>query len=68
MPPSAVPRLLKTVEQLENERLDPQEAFLLSRINGEWDIAAIIAVCPFREADSLRMIKRLLDDGVVEII
>jgi hypothetical protein len=68
MPPSAVPRLLKTVEQLENERLDPQEAFLLSRINGEWDIAAIIAVCPFREADSLRMMKRLLDDGVVEII
>jgi hypothetical protein len=47
--------------------LDPQEAFVLSRINGEWDIAAIISVCPFREADSLRMIKRLIDDGVVGI-
>jgi hypothetical protein len=59
--------LLKSVEQLEQERLDPQEAFLLSRINGEWDVAAIVSVCPFREADSLRMIKRLVDAGVVGI-
>ena len=67
LPPSAVPKLLKTVEQLEGEPLDPQEAFLLSRINGEWDISAIISVCPFREADSLRMIKRLVDGGVIGI-
>jgi hypothetical protein len=67
LPPSAVPKLLKTVEQLEGERLDPQEAFLLSRINGEWDISAIISVCPFHEADSLRMIKRLVDAGVIGI-
>jgi hypothetical protein len=65
LPPSGVPKLLKTVAQLESEKLDPQEAFLLSRINGEWDIAAIISVCPFREADSLRMIKRFVDDGLV---
>jgi hypothetical protein len=58
---------LKTVAQLEGEVLDPQEAFLLSRINGEWDIGAIISVCPFREADSLRMIKRMVDDGLVGI-
>ena len=67
LPPSGVPKLLKTVAELESERLDPQEAFLLSRINGEWDIAAIISVCPFREADSLRMIKRFVDDGLVGI-
>ncbi|HXT64670.1 MAG TPA: DUF4388 domain-containing protein [Pyrinomonadaceae bacterium] len=65
LPQSAVPKLLKTGAQLETEQLDPREAFLLSRINGEWDIAAIIAVCPFREADSLRMIKRLIDGKVV---
>lgn len=67
LPPSAVPKLLKDVAQLEGEHLDPQAAFLLSRINGEWDIAAIISVCPFREVDSLRMMKRLVDDGVVGI-
>jgi hypothetical protein len=67
LPPSAVPKLLKTVAQLEGEPLDPQAAFLLSRINGEWDIGAIISVCPFREADSLRMIKKMIDDGLVGI-
>ncbi len=67
LPASSVPRLLKTVAQLEAEKLDPKEAFLLSRINGEWDIAAIVSVCPFSEADSLRMIKKLIEDKVVGI-
>jgi hypothetical protein len=63
----AVPKLLHTREQLEHERLGPQEGFLLSRINGESDIESILAVCPFREADSLRMIKKLLDGGIIGI-
>ena len=62
----AVPRMLISFDQLEQERLDPQEGFVLSRINGELDVASIISVCPFREADTLRMIKRLLDSGVIE--
>jgi hypothetical protein len=64
---NAVPRLLVTSEQLEHERLGPQEGFVLSRINGESDIESILSVCPFREADSLRMIKKLLDGGVIEL-
>ena len=63
----AVPKLLHTQEQLEHERLGPQEGFLLSRINGESDIESILSVCPFREADSLRMIKKLLDGGIIGI-
>ena len=63
----AVPKLLHTQEQLEHERLRPEEGFLLSRINGESDIESILSVCPFREADSLRMIKKLLDDGIIGI-
>jgi len=54
-------------EQLEHERLGPQEGFVLSRINGESDIESILSVCPFREADSLRMIKKLLDSGNIGI-
>jgi hypothetical protein len=61
----AVPRLLHTPEQLEHERLGPEEGFLLSRINGESDIQSILSICPFREADSLRMIKKLLDGGII---
>ena len=65
--PQAVPRLLISFEQLEQQRLDPQEGFVISRINGELDVASVVSVCPFREADTLRMIKKLLDSGVIEV-
>lgn len=65
--PRAVPKILESLEQLEHERLGPQEGFLLSRINGESDVESILSVCPFREADSLRMIKKLIDGGIVGI-
>ena len=65
--PRTVTRILVSTEQLEHERLGPQEGFVLSRINGESDIESILTVCPFREADSLRMIKKLLDSGIIGI-
>jgi hypothetical protein len=65
--PRAVPRMVVTPEQLEHERLGPQEGFVLSRISGESDIESILSVCPFREADSLRMIKKLLDAGIIVV-
>lgn len=65
--PHAVPRLLISLDQLANERLGPREGFVLSRINGELDIAGILSVCPFREADSLRMIKTLLDREIIGV-
>jgi len=63
--PRAVPKLIAGLDQLEHERLGPQEGFLLSRINGELDVGSILSVCPFREADSLRMIKKLMDAGII---
>jgi len=63
--PTAVPRLLVRPEDLSEKELGPQEGFVLSRINGEWDIQSILSICPFREADSLRMIKSLLDNGII---
>jgi hypothetical protein len=65
--PRSVAKILVAPEQLEHERLGPQEGFVLSRINGESDIESILAICPFREADSLRMIKKLLDSGIIGI-
>jgi hypothetical protein len=65
--PRSVARMLVTSEQLEHERLGPQEGFVLSRINGESDIESILSVCPFREADCLRMIKKLMDGGIIAI-
>ena len=67
MSPRAVAEILVSPEQLEHERLGPQEGFVLSRINGESDIESLLAICPFREADCLRMIKKLLDSGIIGI-
>ncbi|HSS19308.1 MAG TPA: DUF4388 domain-containing protein [Pyrinomonadaceae bacterium] len=63
--PDAVPRLLMTEDGLTSQPIAPQEAFLLSRINNEWDVKSILSICPFREIDSLRMIKGLLDRGII---
>jgi len=63
--PTSVPTLLVSPDALTDQHLDPQEGFILSRINGSWDIQSILSICPFREADCLRMIKRLVDRGVI---
>jgi len=63
--PNAVPKLLMSEDGVTLQPLAPQEAFVLSRINNEWDVKSILSICPFREVDSLRMIKMLLDRGII---
>jgi len=63
--PQAVPQLLVAPSDLQLEEIDPQAGFVLSRINGSWDIQSILSICPFREADCLRMIRDLLKRGII---
>jgi hypothetical protein len=65
--PKSVPHLRVSPSDLTTQQIDPQEGFVLSRINGSWDIQAILSICPFREADCLKMIKKLIERGIVEI-
>ena len=65
IPPTGVPRIVLRPEELAKKEIGPQEGFVLSRINGDWDIESILSICPFREADSLRMIKSMLDNGII---
>jgi hypothetical protein len=65
--PRSVPQLRVSPSDLTNQQIDPQEGFVLSRINGTWDIQSILSICPFREADCLRMIRKLMDRGIVNI-
>ncbi len=65
--PKSVPKLLASPSELTNQQIDPQEGFVLSRINGSWDIQSILSICPFREADCLRMIRKLMERGIVGI-
>jgi hypothetical protein len=62
---SSVPQLRISPAEMTDMEIDPQEGFVLSRINGSWDIQSILSICPFREADCLRMIKKLRERGVI---
>ncbi len=63
--PHAVPQLVVAPSDLTGQQIDPQEGFVLSRINGSWDIQSILSICPFREADCVRMIRDLLKRGII---
>jgi hypothetical protein len=65
--PHSVPQLVVQPSELTNQQIDPQEGFVLSRINGSWDVQSILSICPFREADCLRMIRKLMDRGIVGV-
>jgi len=64
--PRSVPQLRISATDMTNLQIDPQEGFVLSRINGSWDIQSILSICPFREADCLRMIKKLTERDVIK--
>ncbi len=67
IPVEMVPTLKLSLEELANVTLDPQEGFVLSRVNGEWDIQSIIKICPMSETDVLLIFKHLMDDGHIEL-
>ena len=67
LPPTKVVALAKSVASLTSEHLSPTEFFLLSRIDGTWDVKSIIQITPLREVDVLRTLTRMRDKGVIEL-
>jgi hypothetical protein len=67
VPLDKVPLLNKDLAALTREKLDPQEGFVLSRINGEWDVRSILKLCPLPEEEVMLIFSRLLDRGVIKL-
>lgn len=63
--PSAVPKLIKPMEELMTWSFTPNEAFIVSRINGLWDVRSIAKISPFPEIEVLRVFQRLHAGGVI---
>ena len=63
----SIPFLRITTEELTSRALDAQEGFVLSRINGEWDVGSIVKLCPMNEQEVLFIVRRLLDDDVIDL-
>jgi tetratricopeptide (TPR) repeat protein len=67
LPPEKTPYVTKGSLALNEQKFDPKEAFLLSRINGEWDVRSILKLCPFPEDESITIFKRLMDREVIAL-
>ncbi|MEO6326861.1 MAG: DUF4388 domain-containing protein [Thermoanaerobaculia bacterium] len=65
IPANAVPTLTKPMEELMSWSFTPNEAFIVSRINGHWDVKSIVKISPFPEIEVLRVFQRLHTGGVI---
>jgi hypothetical protein len=68
LPPEKVVKVLIPLSQFAHAGLTPEEGFMLSRIDGNWDIGAILSVTPMKEVDALRLMKKLLERGIIGVI
>ena len=67
VPLDKVPTLRVTGLALAQQQFTPEEGFLLSRINGQWDIRSLLKVCPMAEESVLVLFARLLERKVIEL-
>lgn len=57
--PKAVPRLLRSMEELATLEISSQEGFILSRVNDTYDIQTILQISPMPAIDALLVFRRL---------
>lgn len=67
IPLDKVPLVCMPSLELSNQKFDAHEGFVLSRINGEWDVRSILKLCPMSEEDALLIFARLLERKVIEL-
>jgi hypothetical protein len=64
---SKVPKVSKPLEEITQMNFSPNEGFILSRINGQWDINSLIKISPIRETDAMLIFYRLWKDGIISL-
>lgn len=64
---AAVPQLAVSFEQLTSSKLSPQEGFLLTRINGSYDIQSLLKITPIPQLDALLSFWKLTRQGFIQL-
>jgi hypothetical protein len=64
---SKVPHVAKSLDDITQMNFTPNEGFMLSRINGHWDIGSLIKISPIREPDAMLIFYRLWKDGIITL-
>lgn len=65
--PASIPKLERSLEELTSSQLSRNEGFVLSRINGSYDIGSIIKISSLPELDALVAFWRLSEAGHVSL-
>ena len=52
-------------QSLTERPFSPHEGFVLSRINGQWDVKSIMKISPIKELEVLMIFQKFLKDGVI---
>ncbi|HSS49673.1 MAG TPA: DUF4388 domain-containing protein [Thermoanaerobaculia bacterium] len=63
----SIPQVTATMEQLTSSQLSPSEGFMLTRINGTYDIQSIVKITPMPQIDALMVFWKLAKAGHIRI-
>lgn len=63
----SIPQVTATMEQLTSSKLSPQEGFMLTRINGTYDIQSILKITPMQQLDALMLFWKLASGGYIKL-
>ena len=64
---SAVPRLTAAATDIDSIRISPQQAFILSRLDGVYDLQTILKISPMPQIESQVVVWKLLEAGYIEL-
>ena len=64
---SLVPELALSLDELQATELDAQAGFVISRVNGQWNLRSISQICPFDESDVLAIVHDLKSRGLIHV-
>lgn len=64
----SVPHLVVAIDRVASLPLEPQAAFVLSRIDGESSVEDVIDMSGLARRDTLRILHELLEQGIIEVV
>jgi tetratricopeptide (TPR) repeat protein len=64
---TSVPSLAISFDQLTSAKVSPQEGFMLTRLNGSYDIQSILKITPMPQLDALLVFWKLNKGGYIKL-
>jgi hypothetical protein len=65
---ASIPQVTASMDQLTSSNLSPQEGFMLTRINGTYDIQSILKITPMPQLDALMLFWKLATAGYIRLL